>query len=65
MHEYLAPLKLKYSECRLCRKRSAHICFRCGYCYSCHARVEEIERKKIPANAGLNRTDIESLSLSG
>lgn len=40
--------------------------FAFGAATAIHAtqRVEEIERRKIPANAGLSRTDIESLPLS-
>ena len=40
--------------------------FAFGAATAIHAtqRVEEIGRRKIPANPGLNRTDIESLPLS-
>jgi hypothetical protein len=66
MHEFLSPLKLKYSHCRWCDKRSPHICFRCGFCYSCHPKMESIERRKVPANINMNRLiDIENLPLSG
>ena len=65
MHEFLAPLKSKYGECKWCGKRSAHICFRCGCCYSCHPKMEEIEQRKVPASAAVNLTDIENLPLSG
>lgn len=66
MHEFLSPLQLKYTQCRWCKKRSPHICFRCGSCYSCHAKVESIERKKVPAKIDMNQlTDIENLPLSG
>jgi hypothetical protein len=66
MHEYLSPLKHRYSQCRWCSKRSAHICIKCGYCYLCHPKAEEIESKMVPANINMNRlTDIENLHLSG
>lgn len=66
MHEFLSPLKQRYGECRWCGKRSAHICTKCGYCYSCHPVAERIESKKVPANVNMNRlTDIENLPLSG
>jgi hypothetical protein len=39
---------------------------KCGYCYLCHPKAEESERKKVPANINMNRlTDIENLPLSG
>lgn len=66
MHEFLSPLKLKYGHCQWCDKRSPHICFRCGYCYSCHPKVESLEQKRVPANINMNElTDIENLPLSG
>lgn len=66
MHEFLSPLKQKYGHCRWCDKRSPHICLRCGYCYSCHPKVEAIEGKRVPANINMNRlADIENLPLSG
>ena len=66
MHEFLSPLKHEYGHCRWCDKRSPYICFRCGYCYSCHPHVESMERKKVSANINMNRlTDIERLSLAG
>lgn len=65
MHKFLSPLELRYKQCRWCDKRSPHICFQCGSCYFCHPKVENIERKRVPANINLNRlTDIENLSLS-
>jgi len=66
MHEFLSSLKPQYGHCRWCDKRPTHICFQCGYCYSCHQKVESIERRKVPANINMSRlTDIESLPLSG
>lgn len=65
MHEFLSPLKPEYNQCRWYDKSSPHICFRCGYCYTCRPKVESPERKKVPANINMNRlTDIESLPLS-
>ena len=34
-----------YSECIDCRKRSAHVCIRCHYCYSCHPKIEQLEKR--------------------
>src|SRR5919108_6432776 len=49
VHKCLAPLKLKYRECGCYGKRSAHICFRCGYCYSCHAKGGRDREEKDPS----------------
>jgi hypothetical protein len=49
MHEYLSPLKPRYSECKWCGKRTAYSCIRCNYCYSCHPAIEYAERTGIDA----------------
>jgi hypothetical protein len=65
MHEFLSPLEPRYRQCRWCDKRSPHICSRCGSCYSCHPKVESVERKRVPANISMDQlTDIENLPLS-
>ncbi|CAN5303050.1 hypothetical protein BH18THE2_BH18THE2_25960 [soil metagenome] len=46
MHEYISDSHFLYRECIDCRKRSAHVCIRCHYCYSCHPRIEQLEKKK-------------------
>lgn len=46
MHEYISDILFPYSECVDCRKRSAHICTRCHYCYSCHPNIERLEKMK-------------------
>ena len=46
MHEYISDSHFLYSECIDCRKRSAHVCIRCHYCYSCHPKIEQLEKKK-------------------
>ena len=46
MHEYISDSHFSYSECIECRKRSAHVCIRCHYCYSCHLKIEQLEKKK-------------------
>ena len=40
MHEYLSDSRFPYGECIDCTKRSAHVCIRCHYCYSCHPKIE-------------------------
>jgi hypothetical protein len=46
MHEYISDSHFPYSECIDCRKRSAHVCIRCHYCYSCHPKIEQLEKVK-------------------
>ena len=46
MHEYLSDNRFPYGECIDCTKRSAHVCIRCHYCYSCHPKIEQLEKEK-------------------
>ena len=46
MLEYLSDSRFPYSECIDCRNRSAHVCIRCHYCYSCHPKIEQLEKEK-------------------
>ena len=58
MHEYLTLCgdNSQYGECIDCNKRTPHICLKCNYCYSCHFKVERMEKEYplkqiiIPAN---------------
>ena len=46
MHEYITSyIKPSYSKCIDCSKRTPHICVRCQYCYSCHFKIENIEKE--------------------
>src|SRR5205809_395447 len=47
MHEYvnINGRDSQYKECVDCNKRTPHICFRCNYCYSCHFKIESIEKE--------------------
>jgi hypothetical protein len=49
MQEYISDSHFPYSECLDCTKRSAHVCIRCHYCYSCHPKIEQLEKRKIHA----------------
>ena len=43
-HEYTGEsLSLKYQDCISCHRRTEFTCVKCGYCYSCHWRKEQIE----------------------
>ena len=45
MHEYLSSTNLVYYDCIECKKRTPHVCIRCHYCYSCHPKIERIEKE--------------------
>src|ERR671925_2213398 len=38
-HEYIG----RYRDCIFCRHRTEFTCIKCGYCYSCHWKKEQIE----------------------
>ncbi|MFZ0514910.1 MAG: hypothetical protein WAM14_25130 [Candidatus Nitrosopolaris sp.] len=46
MHEYLTVYdnSQSYGQCIECNKRTPHICLKCNYCYSCHPKIESIEK---------------------
>ncbi len=45
MHEYLSSTNLVYYDCIDCKMRTPHICIRCHYCYSCHPKIERMEKE--------------------
>jgi hypothetical protein len=52
-HEYIRDtLSLSYHECTLCGNRTKLVCIRCSYCYSCHWKKEEAEKKLLNAKLG-------------
>lgn len=45
-HEYLRDtLTFRYRECKSCGTRTQPICIKCGFCYSCHWKKEEVEKQ--------------------
>jgi hypothetical protein len=47
MHEYFTEYPpLSYRVCADCEKRTPHICLKCNYCFSCHYKVERLEKNK-------------------
>lgn len=47
-HEYMRDtLTFRYQKCMLCQNRTNLTCIKCGYCYSCHRKEEEVERKEV------------------
>jgi hypothetical protein len=52
-HEYIRDtLSLSHHECTACRYRTKFVCIRCNYCYSCHWKKEELEKRIL--NSKLN-----------
>ena len=44
LHEYIwDTLSFRYQNCISCRTRTEFTCIKCGYCYSCHWKKEQIE----------------------
>jgi hypothetical protein len=44
-HEYLRDtLDLKYRECNSCANRTEFTCVKCGFCWSCHWKIEQAEK---------------------
>jgi hypothetical protein len=47
-HEYTRDtLSSRYEECKLCGNRTELTCIKCGFCYSCHWKEEEVEKKQL------------------
>jgi len=48
VHEYLTSYgrgSSQYKKCLDCDKSTPHICLRCNCCYSCHFKIERIEKE--------------------
>ncbi len=44
-HEYLRDtLDSKYRECKSCANRTEFTCTKCGFCWSCHWKMERAEK---------------------
>src|ERR687886_2415180 len=44
-HEYLRDTIIPtYKDCSSCNTRTQFTCVKCGYCYSCHWKLEETDR---------------------
>src|SRR5919109_2769649 len=45
-HEYIRDtLTFRYRECESCGTRTELTCIKCGFCYSCHWKKEEVEKQ--------------------
>src|SRR6476620_1937512 len=48
MHEYLRDsLVYRYKECNSCNNRTEFTCIKCGFCWSCHWKVEKQPKKEM------------------
>src|SRR5919197_1537352 len=43
-HEYIRDsLRFRYKNCISCGNRTEYTCIKCGYCYTCHWKREQLE----------------------
>lgn len=65
-HEYIRDtLYFRYQDCISCGNRTGFTCIKCGYCYSCHWKKEQIEEIELRNNlkdfhASLSKTNVQS-----
>ena len=65
-HEYIRDmLYFRYQDCISCGNRTGFTCIKCGYCYSCHWKKEQVEEIELRNNlkdfhASLPKTNGES-----
>jgi hypothetical protein len=60
VHDFLRDtLVSDYKECIYCKSRTQFTCVRCGYCYTCHWKREELDRVQLETSATTaNYTDV-------
>ena len=52
VHDFLRDtLVSTYKECIYCKSRTQYTCVKCGHCYSCHWKKEELDRAQLEALA--------------
>src|SRR5215208_2952859 len=50
-HEYTGEaFSLRYKDCISCGHRTEFTCIKCGYCYSCHWKKEQVEEIELRNN---------------
>jgi hypothetical protein len=55
LHDFLRDtLVSAYKECIDCKSRTQFTCVKCGYCYSCHWKKEELDRVLLETSAAAN-----------
>ena len=51
LHEYIRDsFSFRYLVCISCRNRTEFTCIKCGYCYSCHWKREQVEEIELRDN---------------
>jgi len=55
LHDFLRDtLVSTYKECIYCKSRTQFTCIKCGYCYSCHWKKEELDRVRLETSTTTN-----------
>jgi hypothetical protein len=49
-HDYIGDASTGYKDCILCGHRTEFTCIKCGYCYSCHWKKEQVEEIELRDN---------------
>jgi hypothetical protein len=50
-HEYIRDtMSFRYQDCVFCGNRTEFTCIKCGYCYSCHWKKEQVEHLELRDN---------------
>ena len=50
-HEYSRDtMSFRYQDCVFCGNRTEFTCIKCGYCYSCHWKKEQVEQIELRDN---------------
>ena len=50
-HEYIRDtLSFRYDDCISCGTRTGFTCIKCGFCYSCHWKKEQVEEIELRNN---------------
>src|SRR5215212_5150320 len=63
LHDFLRDtLVSTYKECIYCKSRTQFTCVKCGYCYSCHWKKEELDRVGLETSATANSAISEKYS---
>jgi len=45
-HEYIRDsISFRFRDCKVCGARTELTCIKCGFCYSCHWKKEEAEKR--------------------
>jgi hypothetical protein len=51
LHEYIRDsLTFRYQDCSSCGNRTGFACIKCGYCFSCHWKKEQVEETELRDN---------------